>query len=58
MQRSTYPEDGQRIGTVMSMKVSENLVLHNIDDPRFRSHKLLDGTRLTNTLKKLSKNTI
>lgn len=40
------PEDRQRIGTVMSMKVSENLVLHNIDDPRFRSHKLLDWNKI------------
>ena len=40
------PEDRQRIGTVMSMNVSENLVLHNIDDPRFRSHKLLDWNKI------------
>lgn len=40
------PEDRQRIGTVMSMNVDENLVLHNIDSPRFRSHKLLDWKKI------------
>ena len=42
------PEDRQRIGTIMSMNVAENFVLHNIDDPEFRSHRLLDWKKINN----------
>ncbi len=40
------PEDRQRIGTIMSMSVAENLVLHNINEAQFRSHKLLDWKKI------------
>ena len=40
------PEDRQRIGTVMTMTVAENLVLHNVDDPQFRTARLLDWKKI------------
>lgn len=41
------PEDRQRMGTMMNMNVTENLVLHNIGNKEFRSMKVLNWTKLT-----------
>lgn len=50
------PEDRQRIGTVMSMSVAENLVLHSIDNPDFRSCGLLDWKKINHYAQTLVEN--
>lgn len=47
------PEDRQRIGTAMGMTVGENLVLHNIDNPEFRNHRLLDWKKINSYAEKI-----
>ena len=49
------PEDRQRIGTVMTMNVAENVVLHNIGDSAFRSRMLLSWRKIREYAKALIK---
>ncbi len=41
------PEDRQKMGTIMSMDVTQNLILHGIDRPEFRRHRFLDWKKIT-----------
>jgi simple sugar transport system ATP-binding protein len=49
------PEDRQRMGTVMTMDVTENLILHNIDRNDFKTFKLLDWKKLVSYAESLIK---
>ena len=40
------PEDRQKMGTMMSMDVTENLVLHSIDSAEYKSKKLVSWKKL------------
>ena len=40
------PEDRQKIGTMMQMSVADNLIIHNVTDPMFRSKKLLSRRKI------------
>jgi ABC-type uncharacterized transport system ATPase subunit len=47
------PEDRQKMGTMMSMDVTENLILHNVSDSKFKSMRILNWKKLTDYSEKL-----
>lgn len=49
------PEDRQKMGTMMSMNVTENLVLHNIDRRDFKTLKILNWKKLVDYAESLIK---
>lgn len=40
------PEDRQKMGTMMSMNVTENLILHNVNSSQFRSKRILNWKKM------------